>query len=105
MVGLQHASSDDRREPRQDVLHRTRVVQANGAERIVTIVNVSAHGFMARADGEWADGDMLAVVLPDIGAVKAEVRWALGGRIGCRLLQPIELDRFTHMLHQMRRSA
>jgi hypothetical protein len=104
MANFLAASSDDRREPRQEVLHRTRLAQANGQERTVTIVNVSANGFMARAEGEWAAGDVLAVILPVIGLIKAEVRWALGGRLGCRLLRAIELDDYEQMLQQMLRS-
>lgn len=103
MAYTQPWSSEDRREPRLDVLHRTHVVQANGVERAVTVVNVSANGFMARADGEWASGDVLSVFLPVAGIVEAEVRWVLGGRIGCKLLRTIPFDRFTSMLNQMAR--
>ncbi|MDP1026270.1 PilZ domain-containing protein [Sphingomonas sp. KR1UV-12] len=104
MASFQPVSWDDRREPRQEVLHRTRIVQANGVERTVTIVNFSSGGFMARADGEWAEGDVLTVVLPIIGLAKAEVRWALGGRLGCRLFNSIDVAVFGSMLQRMLRS-
>lgn len=104
MASFQPVSWDDRREQRQEVMHRTRIAQANGAERTVTIVNVSSAGFMARADGEWAAGDVLTVILPALGLVKAEVRWALGGRMGCKLLKVVDLQTYEEMLRQMLRS-
>jgi len=94
---------EDRREPRQPVLHRTRAVQANGADLPVVVVNVSPRGFMARSDASHEPGDLLAIHMPVIGALEAEVRWSLGGRIGCRLLRPVDPDDYVLMLHIMMR--
>lgn len=105
MASFQPAAMDERREPRLQVLHRTRAVHINGLERPIVIVNVSSGGFMARGDGEWARGDRIGVILPAIGLVKADVRWALGGRIGCQLLQPLDFKTFEAMLGKMVRVA
>jgi hypothetical protein len=99
----QRLPDEDRREPRQPVLHRARAVQANGAELPVVIVNVSPRGFMARSDAPHEPGDLLAVHMPVIGALEAEVRWSLGGRIGCRLLRPIDPADYVLMLQIMMR--
>ena len=103
-MGLRIAD-EDRREPRQPVLHRTRAVQANGVEVPVVVVNVSPRGFMARSEAPHQAGDLLAVHMPVIGALEAEVRWSLGGRIGCRLLLPIDPADYGLMIHLMMRGA
>ena len=99
----QTAAADERSEPRQDVLHRTRAATAQGV-RPITIVNVSPRGLMARTADAHAAGDRLTVELPVVGAVAAEVRWALGGRIGCRLERVIGLADYHHLLQALRRS-
>ncbi len=99
----QRLPDDDRREPRQPVLHRTRAAQANGAELPVVVVNISPRGFMARSEAPHEAGDLLAIQMPVIGALEAEVRWSLGGRIGCRLLRPIDPADYVLMLQIMMR--
>ena len=101
-MGLRIAD-EDRREPRQPVLHRTRAAQVNGAELPVVVVNISPRGFMARSEAPHEAGDLLAIQMPVIGALEAEVRWSLGGRIGCRLLRPVDPDDYVLMLHIMMR--
>ena len=91
--------TDERSEPREPVLHRTRMIDANGAERGVTLVNVSPGGFMARCDDGLNEGDRVTVTLPRLGKVAAEIRWSLGGRIGCRLVRPLGLSDY-HLLLQ-----
>lgn len=97
-------SADERSEPRQDVLHRTRAIGADGRERAITVVNVSPRGFMARCDDVHADGDRITLILPRVGQVAAEVRWALGGRIGCRLERMIGLADYHAVLQALLRA-
>ena len=98
----QTASADERSEPRQDVLHRARMTGQAGA-RQVTIVNISPHGLMVRTADAYAPGDHVTIDLPFVGAVAAEVRWALGGRIGCRLGRAISLADYRHVLQAIGR--
>lgn len=93
---------EDRVEPRDEALHRTRLIVATGDARLVTIVNVSPNGFMARSDGAFAVGDIVAVTLPVAGCFTAEVRWALGGRIGCKLAQEVPPALYQFVLAAMR---
>jgi hypothetical protein len=59
---------------------------------------MSALGLMARCDMEYAIGDKLRVTLPVIGSIMAEIRWSLGGRIGCELDRAIELADYYDVL-------
>jgi hypothetical protein len=94
---------DERSEPREPVLYRTRLTAADGVERPATLVNVSPGGFMARCDAAHAAGDSIAVVLPRLGKVQAIVRWSLGGRIGCQLLRPCGLSDYHQLLQALPR--
>jgi hypothetical protein len=93
---------EDRVEPRDETLYRTRLIVAGGEPRMVTIVNVSPNGFMARSDEAFAPGDAVTVTLPVAGCFTAQVRWALGGRIGCRLAQEVAPALYQFVLAAMR---
>lgn len=80
---------EERMEPRDETLFRTKLRLDDGPAYPATIVNVSPNGFMARCDAVVAVGDMVAVTLPVVGDFAAEVRWTLGGRIGCRLTREV----------------
>lgn len=103
MTAILTAPEDERREPRQEVLFRTRATGADGAQHLATIVNISPRGLMVRIEGEHAPGDRITLTLPRVGAVKAEVRWALGGRIGCRLERMIGISDYHAVLQTMLR--
>jgi hypothetical protein len=67
------------------------------------VVNTSTSGLMARCEAACEPGDRLRVDLPVIGPLPVEVRWALGGRIGCRIVQPLGLTDYYALLSAMRR--
>lgn len=87
MTALATRNWEGRSAPRDEVLHRTRAVAEDGRSFPLTIVNISEGGFMARCDAALGSGDRLTVELPVLGRAVAEVRWILGGRIGCRFEQ------------------
>lgn len=86
---------------RDEVHHRAGAILADGTATMLLIVDVSPAGMMARTDGTFTEGDRLRVSLPTLGRVEAEVRWALGGRIGCQFTTPIELAAYGHALPAM----
>jgi hypothetical protein len=90
--------AEGRSERRDEVMHRTRAVKADGATCSVVIVNLSPGGLMARCDGAFADDELLQVELPGLGLVPAEVRWALGGRIGCQFVSAVSVEGYYRLL-------
>ena len=94
---------DERSEPRDAVHHRTRAVRSDGAWVPLLIVNTSQSGLMARCDLPCEEGERLTIDLPQIGRVVAEVRWCLGGRLGCRLERALGLAEYYTLLAGMRR--
>lgn len=92
---------EGRSEPRDEVFCRARATGPDGRGVHLTIVNISPHGLMARCDVDLATGDKLRVILPSAGIVVAEVRWSLGGRIGCRLDAAIPASTYYRLLTMM----
>lgn len=92
------AVKDDRLVARDEVHYRTRGFGAAAQPLNLLIVNISALGLMARCEASFEIGDRIRVTLPVVGVVVAEVRWSLGGRIGCQLDQPIALSDYYELL-------
>lgn len=94
---------EDRSEPRDAVHHRTRARHADGRLIPLVVVNTSAGGLMARCETRVEPGDRMHIDLPVVGAITADVRWSLGGRIGCRLPAPLGLHEYYALLAALRR--
>jgi hypothetical protein len=91
-------AAEPRASVREKVFHRTRATLHDGSTAAMTLVDLSAHGFMARCEAGVARGDGLWLELPLLGLVAAEVRWALGGRFGCRLERAIPAATFAALV-------
>ncbi|MEO7691561.1 MAG: PilZ domain-containing protein [Sphingomonas sp.] len=96
---------DERAVPRDEVHYRARALGPDDKMLSLLIVNLSALGLMARADTNYDVGDQLRVTLPVVGTVVAEIRWTLGGRLGCQLTRPIDLASYYDLLAALVRGA
>ncbi|CAN5257092.1 hypothetical protein BH10PSE14_BH10PSE14_10480 [soil metagenome] len=98
-MGLaQAAITESRVIPRDEVHYRARATGPDMRPVTLLVVNMSALGLMARCEVEFSAGDRLRVSLPVVGTVVAEVRWWLGGRMGCELDRPIALANYYELL-------
>lgn len=95
------AIADDRREMRDDVQYRARAFGPDARQHNLLVVNISPHGLMARCESELPVGARLRAVLPIVGAIAADVRWSLGGRIGCQFETAIPLADYYELIAQM----
>ncbi|WP_342658850.1 PilZ domain-containing protein [Sphingomonas sp. NY01] len=95
---------EDRGEPRHEVFYRTSAVAADGSRIAIVIVNVSGGGLMARCIDTLNVGDRIDVQLPVLGSATAEIRWALGGRIGCQFDRPVPTHSYFPFLSALRGS-
>jgi hypothetical protein len=59
----------------------------------VKVQNVSSAGFMANCAEPVRIGSYVTLDVPGIGAVRAQVRWQIGTRMGGMFLDPISLAR------------
>jgi hypothetical protein len=85
-------------EPRDEVLHRTRITLADRRTITATVVNLSPGGLMARSDVDLVAGEWLKIQLPIVGIITAAVRWSLGGRIGCQFDHAVEARTYGQLL-------
>lgn len=89
---------ETRREEREDVHYRARGFGPYARPLTLLIVNISQHGLMARCETQFEIGQRLRLTLPAVGVVVAEVRWSLGGRIGCQFDPAINLADYYEMI-------
>ena len=85
------ALAEVRREERDEVHYRVKAFGPDARPLNLLIVNISPHGLMARCETCFETGDRIRMTLPIVGVVAAEVRWSLGGRIGCQFDHAIDL--------------
>lgn len=85
------ALAEVRREERDEVHYRVKAFGPDARQLSLLIVNISPHGLMARCETCFEVGDRIRMTLPVVGVIAAEVRWSLGGRIGCQFDQAIDL--------------
>ena len=95
------AYADVRAAPRDEVHYRAKGSGPDARALSLLVVNLSAQGFMARYDGEMPIGARLRITLPVVGTVAAQVRWSLGGRIGCELDAAIAQSEYYKLLSVM----
>ncbi len=95
------ADTDRRTTARDEVHYRARVFGPDAEPHTLLVVNVSPHGLMARCEHDFAEGDRLRVMLPVVGVAPAEVRWALGGRLGVSFDTAVDLASYYELLAQM----
>lgn len=82
--------NDQRRSERDEVFLRTVLAVGKKSGLSVQLVNLSAHGFMARTSETIPANTPIRILLPFAGEVTATVVWALGGRIGGAFDIPFE---------------
>lgn len=105
MFSASRVQHERRQSDREDVFHRTRVTAGGFGSVPVQVVNISANGFMARTEAELPIGHPLTIRLPIVGEVQAEVRWTLGGRVGCQFARMIAFPTYLELLAALAREG
>lgn len=96
MIKARIEEAHDPKDRRQTTRHpveigaRVRELGAEGFE--ARVLNISATGFMAEADGEFEVGTRIWLILPGRERANALVRWIAGKRIGAEFAEPISLE-------------
>jgi hypothetical protein len=69
---------------------KMRELGASGVE--AKVLNISASGFMAVADGQFEVGSRVWLMLPGRERANAVVRWTAGDKLGAEFAEPISLE-------------
>jgi len=80
---------DGRRHPRRALKFQTSGIPDGGTPANVTIHNLSAVGLLIETDIELVPGERLAISLPDVGPVGAEIVWVSERLYGCAFEQAL----------------
>jgi len=88
-----HPGFKERRAARHDVGQSARLAQQALYNIEVKVRNVSTCGFMAECGEAVRIGSHVALDVPGLGPVHAQVRWQIGNRMGGMFLDPISLAR------------
>lgn len=80
---------EGRQQPRRTLKLETSGVATDGAEANVTIHNLSAAGLLIETSLELRVGEALAIAVPDVGPVGAEIVWASESLYGCAFEQAL----------------
>lgn len=80
---------EGRRQPRRALRLETSGVMPSGLEANVTLHNISAAGLLLETRLPLAVGEVLAIDLPDLGPVGAEIVWQSGQLFGCAFEQAL----------------
>ena len=99
------AYAEIRREDRDEVHYRARAFGPDARQLNLIVVNLSPHGLMARCEAPLEAGQRIRVTLPVVGVVVAEVRWALGGRLGCQFERAIDLASYYELIAGLLKSS
>jgi len=89
LSSAQEASLEARRHARRTLNLSTSGVAEDGSPTNVTIHNLSAAGLLIETDLELVPGDRLAIGLPDVGPVGAEIVWVSERLYGCAFEQAL----------------
>ena len=73
-------------------------ISARGRTHGVRVINISELGLMCRTDAEITIGERVAIWLPVVKDVQADVRWSEDGRVGVEFYQPIDPQVYEAML-------
>ncbi len=90
--------TDQRRSDRDEVFLRTVLAAGKKSDISAQIVNISAHGCMARTTEPLGQNVKIRILIPSAGEVAATVVWSLGGRIGCSFEIPFEDNEYPKIL-------
>ena len=79
------------RKDRQPVEIDAVVYRLDGTNTPVKLTNFTEEGCRIESDSELQIGERLAIALPRMGHIKAQVRWALPGSAGAKFLTESDL--------------
>lgn len=97
-AGAQLSVTDLRRAVRHPVDHKVIGEHRRLGDVHLTIINISAHGFMATGGDALGRGERVVVRLPVVGRIEAHVIWASEDRTGFQFERIVRCDDFLKLV-------
>lgn len=67
------------------------LVDSDGGELPVEVLNLSSGGFRLRADEQLVAGETVRLRVPRYGDFRAQLKWVNGNEAGGTFLEPVQL--------------
>ena len=80
----------NKRSPRVDIRHPAVLVDSNGTEHAVTILDISSGGFRLEISETLRIGEFVSVRADRGTEFSAQIRWVLGDEAGGVFLTPVD---------------
>ena len=80
-----------KRAPRVATCYPATVVDGDGVELAVIVVDISREGFRLTSDETMVIGEHVHLRVPRYGDFPAQIRWAIGNEAGGVFLEPVNL--------------
>lgn len=71
----------------------------------IRLCDISEIGFMAECGEAVPLGGTVSIDVPGLGATHARIRWGMGGRIGGRFMNPIDVDQCREAIAEITRTT
>ena len=97
-AGAQLSVTDMRRAARHPVDHPVIGEHRQRGDVHLHIINLSAHGFMAKGDSGLGRGERITIRLPVVGRIEAHMIWQTEDRSGFQFERIIRLDDFVALI-------
>ena len=80
-----------RRSPRVQTLIAATLVDSDGGELAVEVINLSSGGFRLRGGEHLMAGEEVRLRVPRYGDFRARLRWTIGNEAGGSFMEPVLL--------------
>lgn len=97
-AGAQLSVTDLRRATRHPVDHKVIAEHRRLGDIHIHIINLSAHGFMAKGEHGLERGERIVIRLPIVGRIESHLIWSHENRSGFQFERIIRLDDFMKLL-------
>ncbi|MDB5725148.1 MAG: PilZ domain protein [Novosphingobium sp.] len=101
VAGAQLSVTDLRRAARHPVDYPVIGEHRQRGDIHLHIVNISAHGFMTKGNGDLSRGERITIRLPGIGRIESHLIWSTEDRAGFQFERILRLDDFVAMIDQL----
>ena len=88
-IEIEPETGERRSSPRRRLRLQTEGASATAAQTQVVIHDLSEDGLLVESAVPLATGDVLDVVLPEVGSAPAEVAWTSGRFYGCKFKEKV----------------
>lgn len=97
-MGAQLSVTDMRRSSRHPVDYPVIGEHRQRGDIHLHVINLSAHGFMAKGDLDLGRGERVVIRLPQVGRIEAHLIWANGERAGFQFERIIRAAEFMALI-------